>query len=84
MQLRFLDFQRIPSIHSLKAPSEYLTEKVFVVARATTFIPAGHEAMIQGRPVTQSFPENSEGIFEPTPVLLRETPVMDLHFTLCM
>ena len=65
MQLRFPNSQTVPLFHSCKAFSDPPPEHVRVIARETTFIPAGHEAVILGELLTQSFPEKSEGIFEP-------------------
>ena len=67
MQLRFLNSQTIPSFHSRRALSDPSREQVKVIARKITFIPAGHEAAILGELLTQSFPEESEAIFEPSP-----------------
>ena len=67
MQLRFPNSQTVPLFHSRKALSDPSSEQVKVIAGETTFIPAGHEAVILGDLLTQSFPENSEGIFEPSP-----------------
>ena len=66
MQLRFPNSQTIPLFHSRKTLSDTFPEQVKVIARETTFIPAGHEAVILGELLTQSFPEKSEGIFEPS------------------
>ena len=67
MQLRVPDSQTVPLFHSRKALPDPSPEQVKVIARETTFIPAGHEAVILGDLLTQSFPEKSEGIFEPSP-----------------
>ena len=66
IQLRFPNSQTIPLFHSRKTLSDPFPEQVKVIARETTFIPAGHEAVILGELLTQSFPEKSEGIFEPS------------------
>ena len=52
MQLRFPNSRRVPLFHSRKASSHPSIEQVNVIARETTFIPAGHEAV--------SFPEKCE------------------------
>ena len=65
-QRRFPSSQTVPFFHSRKALSDPSPEQVKVIARETTFIPAGHEAVILGELLTQSFPEKSEGIFEPS------------------
>ena len=67
MQLRFPNSQTVHLFHSRKAHSDPSPEQVKVIARETTFIPAGHEAVILGDLLTQSFPEKSDGIFEPSP-----------------
>ena len=67
MQLRFPNSQTVPLFHNSKTPTEPSTDQVRVIARETTFIPAGYEAVILGELNTQSFPEKSEGIFEPSP-----------------
>ena len=67
MQLRLLNSQTVPLFHSRKALSDPSPEQVKVIARETRFNPAGHEAMILGEPLTQSFPGKSEGTFEPSP-----------------
>ena len=66
MQLRFPNCQTVPLFHSRKALSDPSPEQVKLIARETTFIPAGHEAVILGDLLTQSFPEKSEGSFEPS------------------
>ena len=53
--------------HSREIPSVPPTDFVRVIALETTFIPAGHEAVILGAPITQRFLTKTEGIFEPTP-----------------
>ena len=67
MQLRFPTSQTVPLFHSRKALSDPSPEQVKVIARETTFIPAGHEAVILGELSTQSCPEKCESIFEPSP-----------------
>ena len=67
MQLRFPNSQTDPFFRSRKARSDPFLEQVKVIAREITFIPARHEAVILGELLTQSFPENPEGIFEPSP-----------------
>ena len=67
MQLRFPNSQTVLFFHCRKALSDPSPEQVKVIARETTFIPAGHEAVILGELLTQSFAEKSEGIFEPSP-----------------
>ena len=67
MQLRFPNSQTALLFHSRKALSDPSPEQVKVIARETTFFPAGHETVILGDLLTQSFPEKSEGIFEPSP-----------------
>ena len=47
-------------------PADPSTEQVNVIAKETTFIPAGQEALILGELLTPSFPEISESIFEPS------------------
>ena len=42
MQLRFLKSETVPLLHSRKALSDPSPEQVKVIARETTFIPAGH------------------------------------------
>ena len=66
MKLRFPNSQTVPLFHSRKTLSDPSPEQVKVIAQETTFIPAGHEAVILGDVLTQSFPEKSEGIFEPS------------------
>ena len=66
MQLRFPNSQTVPLFHSRKHLSDPSPEQVQVFARETTFIPAGHKAVILGDLLTQSFPEKSEGNFEPS------------------
>ena len=83
MQLIFLNSQTLPLIHSRRALSDPSPEQVRVIARETTFIPAGHGAVIVGELLSQSFPEISEGIFKPSPALCeRDTPVIGLQFPL--
>ena len=67
MQLRFPNSPTVTLFHSRIALSDPSPEQVKVIARETTFIPAGHEAVILGELLTQNFPEKSEGIFEPSP-----------------
>ena len=67
MQLRLPNSQTVPLFHSRKIVSDPSPEQVKVIARETTFIPAGHEAVILGELLTQSFSEKIEGIFEPSP-----------------
>ena len=67
MKLRFPNSQTVLLFHSRKAHSDPSPEQVKVIARETTFIPAGYEAVILCELLTQSFPEKSEGIFEPSP-----------------
>ena len=67
MQFTFSKPHTVPLFHSRKAHSDLPPEHVKVIARETTFIPSGHEAVILGDLLTQSFPEKSEGIFEPSP-----------------
>ena len=67
MQLRFHNSQTVPLFHSRKVLSVPLPEQVKVISQETVFNPAGHEAVILGELLTQSFSEKSEGIFEPTP-----------------
>ena len=82
MQLRFPNFQTVPSFHSRKALSDPSLEHVKVIARETTFIPAGHEAVILGELLTQSFPEKSEGMFEPSPAFCEKYQLMAFN-SLC-
>ena len=63
MQLRLPTSHTFPLINSPKALSDS-SEQVKVIARETTLIPAGHEAVILGELLTQSFREKSEGVFE--------------------
>ena len=67
IDLRFPNSQTVTLFLSRKSLSEPSPEQVKVFARETTFIPAGHEAVILGELLTQSFPEKSGGIFEPSP-----------------
>ena len=67
MQLRFPNSQTVRLFHSHKALWDPSPEQVKVNARESTFIPAGHEAVILGELLTQNFPEKFEGIFEPSP-----------------
>ena len=67
MQLKFPNSQTVPLFHSRKALWDTSPEQVKVIARETTLIPAGHEAVILGELLTQSFPGKSEGTFEPSP-----------------
>ena len=66
MQPRFANSQTVPLFNSRKTLLDP-SEQVKVIARETTVIPAGHEAVILGELLTQIFPEKSEGIFEPSP-----------------
>ena len=52
MQLRFPNSQTVPLFHSRKAHSDPSPEQVKVIARETTFIPAGYEAVILGELLT--------------------------------
>ena len=52
MQLRFPNSQTVPLFHSRKALSDPSPEQVKVIARETTFIPAGYEAVILGELLT--------------------------------
>ena len=72
MQLRFHNSQTVPLFHSRKALWDTSPEQVKLIARETTFIPAGHEAVILSELLTQSFPEKSEGIFEPSPAFCKK------------
>ena len=86
MQLRFPNSQRVPLVYSRKAPPGPSTEQVNVTARLTTFSPAGHEALILGELLTQSFPENSEDLLEESPAFCSsespKTLVNGLQFSL--
>ena len=53
--------------HNRKAFSDHSTEQVNIIARESTFIPAGHEAVILAELLTQSFLEKSEGKLAPSP-----------------
>ena len=66
MQLRFPNSQTVLLFHSRKTLADPSLEQVKVIARETTFIPAGHEAVILGELLTQIFPEKCEGISEPS------------------
>ena len=66
MQIRFPNCQTVPFFQRRKVFSDRFPEQVKVIARETTFNPAGHEAVILGELLSQSFPEKSEGIFEPS------------------
>ena len=66
MQLRFPISQTVLLFHTRRALSDPSLEQVKVIARETTFIPAGHDAVIMGELLTQSFPEKSGVIFEPS------------------
>ena len=66
MQLRLPNSHTAPLFHSRKALSDPSLEQVKVIARETTFIPAGHETVILGELLTLSFSEKSEGVFEPS------------------
>ena len=63
MQLRFPNSQTVTLFYSRKSLSDASPEQVKVIARETTFFPAGHEAVILGELLTLSFPEKSEDIF---------------------
>ena len=76
MQLRFPISHTVPLFHSRKALSDSSPEHVKVIARETTFIPAGHEAVILGELLTQSFPGKPEGIFEPSPAFWEKHQLM--------
>ena len=52
MQLRFPKSQTVPLFHSRKALLGPSPEQVKVLARQTTFNPAGHEAVILGELLT--------------------------------
>ena len=66
MQLKIPKSQTVPLFHCRKIVSEPSLEQVKVIARETTFILVGHEAVILVELLTQSFPEKSQGIFEPS------------------
>ena len=82
MQLRFPNSQTVPLFHSRKALSDPSPEQVRVIARETTFIPAGHEAVILGELLTQSFPKKSDGIYKPAPAFCKKNQLLDLR-SLC-
>ena len=71
MQLRFPNSHTVPFFHSRKALWDPCPEQVEVIARETTFNPAVYEAVILGL-LTESFPEKSEGIFEPSPAFFEK------------
>ena len=64
MQLRFPNSQTFPLFQSCKVLSDASVEQVKAIARETTFIPSCHEALILVEPLTQSFPEKSDGDFQ--------------------
>ena len=82
MQLRFPNSQTVPLFHSRKAHSDPSPKQVKVIARETTFIPAGHEAVILGDLLTQNFPEKFEGIFEPSPAFCEKHQLLAFN-SLC-
>ena len=82
MKLIFPNVRTVPLFHSRKALSDPSPEQVMVIARETTCFPAGHEAVIVGELLTQSFPEKSEGIFEPAPAICEKNQVL-AFFALC-
>ena len=53
MQLRFPQSQTVPLFHSRKTLSDPSPEQAKVTVRETTFIPAGHEAVILGELLTK-------------------------------
>ena len=67
MQLRFHNSRTVLLFHSRKDFLDTSPEHLKVIARETTIIPAGHEAVILSELLTQSFPVKSEGVFEPSP-----------------
>ena len=80
MQLRFLNFQTVPLLHSRRAPSDPSLEQFKVIARETTFITAGHAAVILGELLTQGFPEKSEEFFEPSPAFCKKNQLLASSF----
>ena len=82
MQLRFPNSQTVPLFHSRKTLSDPSPEQVKVIARETTFLPAGHEAVILGELLNQSFREKSEGIFEPSPTFCERNQLLAFN-SLC-
>ena len=81
MQLSFPNSQTVPLFHSRKALSDP-SEQVKVIARETTFIAAGYEAVILGELLTQSFAEQSAGIFEPSPAFCEKNQLLAFN-SLC-
>ena len=59
-------------LRSLKALSDPPTEQVYVTARETTFIPAGHKAVILAELLIQGFFEKSECFLQPSPDFCKE------------
>ena len=76
MKLRFPFSQTVPLPHSRKPLSGPSFEQLQVIARETTFLPAGHEFVILGAPLTQSFSEKSEGNFQTSPDLCEKDQIL--------
>ena len=47
--------ETVPLFNSREIPSVPPSDSVRVIALETTFIPAGHEAVVLGTPITQRF-----------------------------
>ena len=82
MQLRFPNSKTVPLFHNHNASSQPSTDSVRVIAVETTFIPAGHEAVILGELSSQRFTEKSEGIFEPSSAFCEKHQVLSFS-SLC-
>ena len=76
LQLRFPNSRKGPFFHNRKAPSDPSSEQVNVISRETTLFPAGHEAVILGKLLTQSFAKKIEVIFQPLPAFCEKSHLL--------